>query len=147
MSQPTNTAISRSRSGTRVVGSAASCPSKPTTPLPAGRWRFCCALAERLWARSQRALSCAWCVISAASGLIPASPTAANDTLGSPRSWPCAQHCLNPLRREELELPAQCRSPDRGQHLGARHPPCGHVADQTLCKLHLLHALRRGRAV
>jgi hypothetical protein len=37
-----------------------------------------------------------------------------------------------PLRREELELPAPCRRPDRGQHAGHGHPLCGHFPDQGI---------------
>jgi hypothetical protein len=39
-----------------------------------------------------------------------------------------AQLCRDPLRREELEVPAPRRRPDRGQHAGHGHPLCRHLA-------------------
>jgi hypothetical protein len=57
-----------------------------------------------------------------------------------------AHLCRYPLRREELALPALCRSADRGQHAGSGYPLCRHIADRGLGRAHLRHALLRARA-
>jgi hypothetical protein len=53
------------------------------------------------------------------------------------------QLCGDQLRREELEVPASRRRPDRGQHAGHGYPLCRHFADPRLGRAHLRYALLR----